>query len=87
LEALQQLLLAERHYVPVVELFRGHWGALLLQCGYEACEWRFPQYCGILCDACLCLSEVVCGKTCCGLFTTSASGRKLKILLLFLLCI
>jgi hypothetical protein len=38
LEAVRELLLAERHYVPVVELFRGHWGALLLQCGYEACE-------------------------------------------------
>ncbi|KAF6257270.1 major facilitator superfamily domain-containing protein [Scenedesmus sp. NREL 46B-D3] len=36
LEALRQLLLAERHYVPVVELFRSHWRALLLQCGYEA---------------------------------------------------
>jgi hypothetical protein len=33
----RQLLLAERHYVPAVELFRQHWGSLLLQCGYEAC--------------------------------------------------
>jgi hypothetical protein len=38
LEAVRLLLLAERHYVPAVELFRKHWGALLLQCGYEACE-------------------------------------------------
>uniref|UniRef100_A0A383WEF0 Major facilitator superfamily (MFS) profile domain-containing protein n=1 Tax=Tetradesmus obliquus TaxID=3088 RepID=A0A383WEF0_TETOB len=36
LEAVRKLLLAERHYVPVVELLRGHWGALLLQCGYQA---------------------------------------------------
>jgi hypothetical protein len=38
LESLRRLLLAERHYVPVAELCRGHWAALLLQCGYQACE-------------------------------------------------
>ena len=25
-----------KHYVPVVELFRGHWLAIILQVGYEA---------------------------------------------------
>jgi hypothetical protein len=28
----------EKHYVPILELFRGYWSGLLLQCGYEACE-------------------------------------------------
>uniref|UniRef100_A0A383VDF7 Major facilitator superfamily (MFS) profile domain-containing protein n=1 Tax=Tetradesmus obliquus TaxID=3088 RepID=A0A383VDF7_TETOB len=26
----------EKHYVPLVELFRGYWSGLILQCGYEA---------------------------------------------------
>jgi hypothetical protein len=27
-----------KHYVPVVELFRGHWQGILVQTTYEACE-------------------------------------------------
>jgi hypothetical protein len=53
LEAVRQQLLAERHYVPAVELFRKHWGALLLQCGYEACVLN----CSMLpwrCQICYC---------------------------------
>jgi hypothetical protein len=26
------------HYVPFVELFRGHWKGIVLQTGYEACK-------------------------------------------------
>uniref|UniRef100_A0A383VCS5 Major facilitator superfamily (MFS) profile domain-containing protein n=1 Tax=Tetradesmus obliquus TaxID=3088 RepID=A0A383VCS5_TETOB len=26
----------EKHYVPIMELFRGYWSGLILQCGYEA---------------------------------------------------
>ncbi|WIA17470.1 hypothetical protein OEZ85_014310 [Tetradesmus obliquus] len=44
LEAVRKLLLAERHYVPVVELLRGHWGALLLQCGYQASMSSIPMF-------------------------------------------
>ena len=29
---------ANKHYVPVVELFRGHWAGILVQTTYEACE-------------------------------------------------
>lgn len=27
-----------KHYVPVLELFRGHWKGILIQTCYEACE-------------------------------------------------
>lgn len=27
-----------KHYVPFVELFRGHWKGIILQTGYEACK-------------------------------------------------
>jgi len=27
-----------KHYVPVLELFRGHWFGILVQMCYEACE-------------------------------------------------
>jgi hypothetical protein len=27
-----------KHYVPVLELFRGHWQGILVQTCYEACE-------------------------------------------------
>jgi hypothetical protein len=27
-----------KHYVPVLELFRGHWQGILIQTCYEACE-------------------------------------------------
>jgi len=30
---------ASKHYVPVVELFRGHWAGILVQTTYEACEY------------------------------------------------
>ncbi|KAF6255166.1 major facilitator superfamily domain-containing protein [Scenedesmus sp. NREL 46B-D3] len=33
LQAGEQL---EKHYVPILELFRGYWSGLVLQCGYEA---------------------------------------------------
>lgn len=28
-----------QHYVPVLELFRGHWFGILVQMCYEACEY------------------------------------------------
>jgi hypothetical protein len=27
-----------KHYVPVLELFRGHWFGIIIQACYEACE-------------------------------------------------
>jgi hypothetical protein len=27
-----------KHYVPVLELFRGHWLGIIVQSCYEACE-------------------------------------------------
>jgi hypothetical protein len=30
---------ATKHYVPVLELFRGHWQGIIIQACYEACEW------------------------------------------------
>ena len=27
-----------KHYVPVLELFRGHWFGIIVQACYEACE-------------------------------------------------
>jgi hypothetical protein len=32
----------EKHYVPLMELFRGYWSGLLLQMGYEACKYCSP---------------------------------------------
>lgn len=29
---------ATKHYVPVLELFRGHWQGIIVQSCYEACE-------------------------------------------------
>jgi hypothetical protein len=34
----------EKHYVPVLELFRSYWSGLILQCGYEACEYYGTSY-------------------------------------------
>jgi hypothetical protein len=28
-----------KHYVPFLELFRGHWLGIIIQACYEACEW------------------------------------------------
>jgi hypothetical protein len=32
-----------KHYVPVLELFRGHWQGILVQTCYEACEYCGPH--------------------------------------------
>lgn len=43
---------ATKHYVPVLELFRGHWQGIIVQSCYEACE--FPgswwQFHGLSCN-------------------------------------
>jgi hypothetical protein len=41
---------ASRHYVPLLELFRGYWSGLVLHVAYAACKWwrlAFHQVLGI----------------------------------------
>jgi hypothetical protein len=41
----------EKHYVPILELFRGYWSGLVLQCGYEACEYCVHMYMAVIAAA------------------------------------
>jgi hypothetical protein len=49
----------EKHYVPILELFRGYWSGLLLQCGYEACECKDVMQV-LSCVAFMCVCALYC---------------------------
>lgn len=46
-----------KHYVPVLELFRGHWVGILVQTCYEACEYRCLVHSTVCVCVCVCPAE------------------------------